>query len=194
LKLLVRILGGVTVVAVSFIGTLDILNYWRNNPGPTLSGPTDNQAEQGNFPTNVAGNSPPSNTGLRNIAFALSLDAQSPNWDQATADTTTTTTKEGLLVTSHIPTSGYELTSAKILTAPNVTYVIGYDINVTRGTVAVGVLDISREQKWIMQHPVSQQQDSFQFSAASDSTKIVIFNGGSSPTIATIAKLVVSQN
>jgi hypothetical protein len=73
------------------------------------------------------------------------------------------------------------------------TYVVQYDIMVTQGAIVVGVLDAAHD-KWVMQHAITQHQDSFRFSAPSDAIKIVIYNNSSSPSTATIANLVVGQD
>jgi len=193
LKNSTRIIGNLALVVLPFGITLGILNYLDSHSGSVSSNPAANQSQ-----TKAADNSLPSSAVLKNIAFTFSVDSRSPNWtrpayDAAIADTFTDTTKEGLLVRSSAPVLQFELVSTKIGTKPMETYIIQYDIMVTQGAIVVGVLDAAHD-KWVMQHAITQHQDSFRFSAPSDATKIVIYNNSSSPSTAMIANLVMGQD
>lgn len=179
MKSLREILGSLAVAIASFgiaMGVLrywgsDILKYWDNNPASTPSTPM---------------------VDLTNASFTLSVDGHSRNWSVGTLDTTTEVTKAGLLIKSNTPTNGYELVSDKLATMPREADIVQYNIEVTEGAIVVGVLDVPHD-RWIAQSPVTQPQGSLRFSATSDSTAIVIYNGSSPPTAATIVKLVVGE-
>lgn len=182
--------GAVVIVVLAFLVTLGALNYWGSGTAPTSSTPSSETSSA--VPSTPSAPPPSSSTGEATRVYSLSIDSGAPNWTKVSAQTTTQTSNGALVVTSDAPANAYELATDAITTTPSKSYVVEYDINVSDGTIAIGALDVTHD-KWIVVHPVTTQHDSFQFSATSDVTKIVITKNSTPQTNATIANLAVTQ-
>jgi hypothetical protein len=178
LRKLARIIGPLAIVAASFGVTLKLLDYWDSQSDTTASPSTSST------PAHAI---PP-----KNVAFAFSINGQPPNWSPETADTTTEIAKDGLIISSRAAANANELVTSDIATALNEKYVISYDIAVTQGSVALGVLDTTFG-KWISVKPVSPQPDSFHFTATSNHVQIILVNAGSPPTTVKVARLILAR-
>lgn len=178
MRKLTRIIGALAIVAVSFGVTLKLLDYWDSQSDPAISPSTAGTPAQA-IPT-------------KNVAFALSIDSQPPNWSPENADTTTEIAKDGLIVRSRSAANANELGTSAIATVPNARYVISYDISVMQGSVALGVLDTSFD-KWITVQGISTHPDSLHFTATSNHVQIMLVNAGSPPTTVKVARLILAR-
>jgi hypothetical protein len=178
LRKLARIIGALAIVAASFGVTLKLLDYWGSQSDPTV-------------PPSTVG-TPAQTTPPKNVAFAFSIDSQPPNWNPETADTTTEIAKDGVIVRSGSAANVNELGTSAIATVPNERYIISYDIAVTQGSVALGVLDTTFN-KWISVHAIGPQPDSLHFTATSNHVQIVLVNAGPPPTTVKVARLTLAR-
>jgi hypothetical protein len=178
LRKLTRIIGVLAIVAASFGVTLKLLDYWGSQSDTTVSPSTAGTPAQ---------TIPP-----KNVAFAFSIDGQSPNWNPETADTTTEIAKDGLIIRSRSAANANELGTSAIATVPNERYVISYDIAVTQGSVALGVLDTTFD-KWILVQGISPHPDSLHFTATSNHVQIMLVNSGPPPTTVKVARLILAR-
>jgi hypothetical protein len=183
---LTRIIGALAIVAASFGVTLKLLDYWGSQSDTTVSPSTAGTPAQTTPPK------PTQTTPPKNVAFAFSINGQPPNWNPETADTTTEIAKDGLIISSRAAANANELGTNDIATAPNEKYVINYDIAVTQGSVALGVLDTTFG-KWISVKPISPQPDSLHFTATSNHVQIILVNAGPPPTTAKVARLILAR-
>jgi hypothetical protein len=179
MRVLIWSLVSVFIVLSSFFITLSILDY-RDR---LASNGTEQAAG------NVSGGQGQSKT-IKHIVFNLSLSDSTPNWQVATNETTTQITGEGLLVKSRVSANQNELTTDKIVTEPERTYIVHFAIAVTKGSIALGILDVARD-RWILVHPIDRREDSFRFAASANLTQLVIVNAGSGPNTLTVTRLVV---
>jgi hypothetical protein len=173
--------GALAVVLGSFTLTLRLLYYWdpRSVPPP--------QQSLAN-PDNKSGSTAAQNA----VLFTVSSGSNRQNWSVVTKATTTQIDKAGIIVNSRVFENQYELMTNEISTVPDQTYVVQYDIQVTEGAIALGVLD-ALGNKWITVQPVTQRKGSFPFRAPTRLTEIVIMNAGQPPTTATVAELLVRK-
>jgi hypothetical protein len=178
LRKLARIIGALAIVAASFGVTLKLLDYWDSQADPTVSSPAAGTPAQ---------TAPP-----KNVAFAFSINGQPPNWSPENADTTTEIAKDGVIVSSRSAANANELGTGAIVTVPNERYVISYDIAVTQGSVALGVLDTTFD-KWITVHGISTHTDNLHFTATSNHVQIVLINAGPPPTTVKVARLILAR-
>ncbi len=180
MRTLIWSLIGVFVVLSSFFVTLFVLDY-RDRVQSFGA-----QGAAGNVPAEQA-----QSTTAKNVIFNLSISDSNPNWRVANDQTAAHVIPEGLAVTSRVPVSQNELTTDTIVTASRRNYLVQFDIAVTQGSTALGVLDVSH-QKWITVYHVDRRDDSFRFTASTDAIVLVIVNASPGANALTVRKLALA--
>jgi hypothetical protein len=162
--MLLKLIFGIGVVAASFWITSMALDYWQfGQQFPQVSGPQT----------------------------IFSLDTVRPNWMLISPSTTTVSvTGKGISLESNMPTNEYQWQTNPIRTQTNISYNVSYEIEVTKGRVAIGVLDILND-KWITTKDISARSDTVAFTAPLTEIRVVLYGSSQPPTAATLSSLTI---
>jgi hypothetical protein len=166
LGMLMNVIFGIGVIAMSFWVTSMALDHWQY------------------------GEQPPQVSGPRAI---FTLDKARPNWMVVSPSTTTVNvTDEGISLESNMPIYEYQWQTNPIGTRLNTGYTISYEIEATTGKLTIGVLD-AINSKWIATKDIGERADMFAFTAPSPQIRVILFGNGPPPTVATISSLMIVE-
>jgi hypothetical protein len=162
--MLLKVSFGIGVVAASFWITSMVLDFWRfGQQSPQASGPQS----------------------------IFALDMARPNWTVISPSATTATiTPKGISLESTMPTNEYQWQTNYILVQTNTSYVVSYEVEITKGRVAIGVLDVSNN-KWITTKDIGTRSDTIAFTAPSPQIRVILFGTSQPPTAATLSSLTI---
>ena len=159
---LLKFICGIGVIAASFWITLIALDYWQFGQ----------QSPQG--PLTI-----------------FDLDTARPNWMLISPSTTSVSvTGKGISLESSMPTNEYQWQTNPIGTQTNTSYTVFYEIEVTKGRLALGVLDFVND-KWITTKDISARSDTIAFTATSTEIRVILFGSSQPPTAATLSSLTI---
>jgi hypothetical protein len=162
--MLFKFVCGIGVIAASFWITSMALDYWRfGQQSPQASGPL--------------------------TIFAL--DTARPNWMVISPSTTTASvTGKGISLESNMQAEEYQWQTNPIRTQTNTSYIVSYEIEVTKGRLGIGVLDFLND-KWITIKDISARSDTIAFTASSTQIRVILFGDSQPPTAATLSSLTI---
>jgi hypothetical protein len=171
LGLPLKLIFSIGVVAVSFWITLTALDYWY----PSLGNRSDTPIPQAPAPQPI-----------------FTLNTAKPNWTVISPSTTTVSvTSKGISLESKMPTNGYQWQTDLITTQTNTGYTISYEVEVTKGKMGIGVLDVVND-KFIASKEIGARLDTIAFTASSAQIRVILSGRSPPPTAAAISSLAIT--
>jgi hypothetical protein len=162
--MLFKFVCGIGVIAASFWITSVALDYWRFGQ----------QSSQASGPLTI-----------------FAMDTARPNWMLISPSTTTVSVAgKGISLESSMPTNEYQWQTNPIRTQKNTSYTVSYEIEVTKGKMAIGVLDFIND-KWITTKDISARSDTIAFTASSTDIRVILYGSSQPPTAATLSSLTI---
>lgn len=173
-----RFVGAFAVVAVSFWITLQVIDNWSTTPAPERAA-----AERKATPASSARTRAP--------IFTLVTTATNSNWAAAGPQTKLQVTGDGISLVSTAQKNFWLLQSTEVPVQKGANYLVSYDITVTEGAIAVGILN-DRTGLWIVTKTIAGKKDTIAFNAPSDQIRVVLLSTESSPCEALVSSLTIS--
>jgi predicted DNA-binding transcriptional regulator AlpA len=124
------------------------------------------------------------------VVFAMSVNRENLNWQEATPETTLAILGHQIAITSRAALGHYEVILGPFATKPQTRYAISYEVSLTKGGLEIGVQSLSQ---MIRTKRVITARDILTFTAISDTTQIELINTSRFPTAATLRDLVVME-
>ena len=171
------IIGGISVVAASFWITLLVLDYWEPRRDVRTGAPSQ----------------PPRPQASRSkIVFVLN-PADRAGWAEVDArKTKASISSKGISLESIAAIYESQWTTDLIAAQTNTDYTVLYEIEVTRGKLAVGVMDATND-KWITVKEIDKRSDTIAFKAPSARMRLVLFAASPPPTVAMLSSLKITE-
>ena len=119
------------------------------------------------------------------------MDTARPNWMLISPSTTTVSvTGKGISLELNMPTNEYQWQTIPIRTQANTSYNVSYEIEVTKGRLAIGVLDFIND-KWITTKDINARSDTIAFTATLTNIRVILYGNSQPPTAATLSSLTI---
>jgi hypothetical protein len=185
-QLLGRIAGAAAFTACWFWLSLKAFDYWemRQRDAP--------QSAQTNAVSPINPSFMTTQKSLDSVVYAMmSTSAVDANWQPASSKIQTKVTRDGVALSSNTARFEYQMQTSLITTKKDAAYVVNYNIDMTIGSVMIGVLDEASNQ-WIAQKKITGRSDSLPFKAASAKTRIILSNEAAGPLAGVVSQIFVS--
>jgi hypothetical protein len=164
LGMLMKFIFGIGVIATSFWITSIALDHWQYGQ----------QSPQASEPLTI-----------------FALDMARPNWMVISPSTTTVSVNDkGISLESNMPINEYQWQTDPIPTQTNTGYTVSYEVEVTKGRLVIGVLDVLHD-KWITTKEIGARSDTIAFTAPSTQIRVILSGSSPPPTTATLSSLTI---
>jgi hypothetical protein len=173
--------GAVTVRFAAPSGSVRLI-VANNNPEPARS-----SARISRLVLSRAATEPPERPATDDVGvselYRLISASTAKTWSKGDANTTVSVQGSGLELFSGVSRYLYQIVSSPIEVIPGTEYSVDYDIELTSGLMAVGVLD-AVANAWIVQHPLgrdAEARSTISFTAPANTVHLIVSNNNPEP-------------